>query len=110
MARTRVVESRRTGEKAQAHEDQGVHHSHKDVLNRLRRVNGHLQKIITMIESGRTCVDVAQQLQAVVKALDGAKTVFIHDHIDHCLEQAVAQDARGSRGSLEEFKEITKYL
>ena len=63
-----------------------------------------------MIENGRTCLDIAQQLHAVEKAVANAKRTLIHDHIDHCLEQTVGPMARDTRGPLEEFKEITKYL
>ena len=88
----------------------GVHRSHKDVVNRLKRADGHLQKIITMIEDNRGCVEIAQQMHAVIRALDTAKAVLIHDHIDHCIESVTGPIARDARGPLDEFKEITKFL
>ncbi len=86
------------------------HQSHSAVVNRLKRAAGHLQKIIAMIEDGRECPEVAQQMHAVVRALDNAKAVFIHDHVDHCLEQAVGPANREQRATISQFKEITKYL
>ena len=62
-----------------------------------------------MIEKGRECVDLAQQLHAVEKAIANAKKTLIHDHIDHCLEHSMADD-KAARQSIVEFKEITKYL
>ncbi|WP_456307296.1 metal-sensing transcriptional repressor [Paeniroseomonas aquatica] len=41
-----------------------------------------------MIEAGRPCLELAQQLHAVEKAVANAKRALIHDHIDHCLEHA----------------------
>ncbi|WP_303908400.1 metal-sensing transcriptional repressor [Thiohalomonas denitrificans] len=38
-----------------------------------------------MIEQGKPCLEVAQQLQAVYKAIGNAKTVFVQDHIEGCL-------------------------
>jgi hypothetical protein len=35
---------------------------------------------------------------------------FIHDHLDHCLEDALHADHTESDKTLSEFKEITKYL
>lgn len=90
--------------------DTATHQSHRDVVNRLKRANGHLQTIVTMIEGGRECTDIAQQLHAVIRALEKAKGVLIHDHIDHCLEQAVGPVDRNQRATIEQFKEITKYL
>lgn len=63
-----------------------------------------------MIEAGRPCLDIAQQLQAVEKAVSQAKKTLVHDHVDHCLEHAVRTDKREGRRSVEEFKAISKYL
>ena len=41
-----------------------------DVLNRLKRAEGQLRGIQRMIEEGQECLQVAQQLSAVRKALD----------------------------------------
>jgi uncharacterized protein len=87
-----------------------VHESHTDVVNRLKRAGGHLQTIIGMIEGGRDCLDVAQQLQAVIKAVEGAKAVLIHDHVEHCLEAAMGPTTREQRATIEQFKKITRYL
>ena len=63
-----------------------------------------------MIEDGRPCLDIAQQLQAVEKAVSQAKKTLVHDHLDHCLEHAVRTDKREARRSVDEFKAISKYL
>lgn len=85
--------------------DTHVHHTHPDIVKRLKRAEGHLRSIVDMIEAGRSCVDIAQQLQAVEKAVCQAKKTLIQDHIDHCLDRSAS-----SRGALSEFKEIAKYL
>jgi DNA-binding FrmR family transcriptional regulator len=95
---------------AAGHAGAGTHRSHKDVVNRLKRAKGHLETIIGMIDEHRPCLDIAQQMQAVVRALEGAKAALIHDHIDHCLEAAVGPTTRADRAAIDEFKEITKYL
>ena len=85
------------------------HTTHDDVVKRLKRAEGHLRHTIAMIEDGRPCPEVAQQLHAVAKAVDQAKKVFIHDHIDHCLEDGV-RDGSDRQALIAEFKEISKYL
>lgn len=85
------------------------HLTHSDVARRLKRAEGHLRKVIAMIEAQAPCLDLAQQISAVEKAIVAAKQTLIRDHIDHCLESAT-QGGRGSSGSLDEFKEITRYL
>jgi DNA-binding FrmR family transcriptional regulator len=86
------------------------HHTHPEIVSRLRRAEGHLGTIIAMIEEGRNCLELAQQLQAVENAIDNAKKTLIHDHIDHCLEQSLRFSGAKARAALNEFKAITKYL
>ena len=87
-----------------------IHQTHTDVVNRLKRADGHLRTIIDMIEHQRECLEVAQQLHAVEKALQNAKRIYLQDHIDNCLEEAAGAMPRDARNSLSEFKEIAKYL
>jgi DNA-binding FrmR family transcriptional regulator len=90
--------------------DQHLHESHPDIIKRLKRAAGHLAGVIEMIEAGRPCLDLAQQLHAVEKAITTAKRTLIHDHLDHCLERAVGAATRADRAPIDEFKQITKYL
>ena len=87
-----------------------IHETHPEIIKRLKRAEGHLKSVIAMIEGHRPCIDIAQQLHAVEKALSQAKRTLIQDHIDHCLEDAVGKDGREQRRSMDEFKTITKYL
>ena len=86
------------------------HQSHPEILKRLNLASGHLKSVIEMIEAKRPCLDIAQQLHAVEKALATAKQTMIRDHIDHCLEHAAHGPARSAQSAISEFKEITKYL
>jgi DNA-binding FrmR family transcriptional regulator len=87
-----------------------THASHPEVVKRLKRAAGHLNSIIAMLEDERECLEVAQQLLAVEKAIVNAKKTLVHEHIDHCLEHAVKKGARNASDTVREFKEITKYL
>ena len=92
------------------HDHTHPHQTHPAIIKRLKRADGHLRSIIAMIEEGRDCVDIAQQLHAVEKAVCQAKRTLIQDHIDHCLEDTVSALDKGERAPLEAFKQITKYL
>ncbi|MDH0611890.1 MULTISPECIES: metal-sensing transcriptional repressor [unclassified Agrobacterium] len=87
-----------------------THETHTDIIKRLKRADGHLKSVIAMIEAGKPCVDIAQQLHAVEKAISNAKRNLIQDHLDHCLEDTVGALPREKRQSIDEFKTITKYL
>lgn len=87
-----------------------AHTSHADIIKRLKRAEGHLKSIITMLESERSCLEIAQQLQAVESAVGNAKKALVHDHIEHCLDHAMSDNTKDSAAAIREFKEITKYL
>jgi uncharacterized protein len=81
-------------------------HPHAAIAKRLKRANGHLETIIEMIEEGRSCADIAQQLSAVEGAIENAKKALIRDHLGHGLKAA------GVKGQalLRDFAAIAKYL
>lgn len=87
-----------------------AHQSHPDVVRRLRRAHGHLATVIAMIEAGKPCLDVAQQLHAVRKAIENAQSAFVHDHIEHCLDDALTKRGSRRREVIQEFKTIARYV
>ena len=86
------------------------HESHPNILRRLKQAHGHLATVITMIESERSCVDLAQQLHAVENAVHSAKRTLIHDHMEHCLGDAAGKGKAPGNAALSEFKALAKYL
>jgi DNA-binding FrmR family transcriptional regulator len=61
------------------------------VLNRLRRAQGQLAGVISMIESGRECKDVVTQLAAVSRALDRAGFKIVATGLRQCVAGAEAE-------------------
>lgn len=84
-----------------------MHASHPDILPRLRRAEGHLRSVIAMLDEGRPCFDVAQQLHAVEAAIAKAKQALIHDHIEHCLADGPLPDVKSV---LADLRQLAKYL
>ena len=88
-----------------------IHESHPDIVKRLKRADGHLQKVIAMFAERRPCLDLAQQLHAVEKAVSEAKKALIHDHVDNCLDAAAnGGSGKSTKNVLAEFKAISRYL
>jgi len=81
------------------------HASHPRIIARLKRAQGHLRTVVAMLEAGRPCPDIAQQLHAVENAIGNAKKTLIHDHIDHCLG-----DGGEAMAAMDELKLIAKFL
>ena len=95
------------------------HANNPEILGRLKRAQGHLAATLRMVEAGTDGLAIAQQLQAVVKAVEKAKTMLILDHVDHCVahlangagegrDARLTAEARDAR--LASLREITKYL
>lgn len=90
---------------------QHVHESHAQIVKRLKRAEGHLRRVIEMFDDGRPCLDLAQQLHAVEKAITEAKRALIHDHVDNCLDAAAnGGSPKPTKNVLAEFKAISRYL
>lgn len=56
------------------------HHSHPQIIKRLKRAQGHLGSVIEMMDAGRSCLELAQQLHAVEKAIQQAAGVGPRSH------------------------------
>jgi hypothetical protein NreA len=82
---------------------------HPEVLKRLKRANGHLNSVTKMMEENRPCLEIAQQLHAVIGALENARVVFIEEHINNCLQNSL-NDPESAQQVLKDFKTLTKYL
>lgn len=85
-------------------------HKFPEIGARLKRAQGHLTAVIEMLEAGRPCLDLAQQLHAVEKAIGNAKKELIKDHMTHCMEEASAALPPEFRALIKEFQDVTKYL
>lgn len=86
------------------------HAANPDIINRLRRANGHLAGIIKMVEEGGDGLKIAQQMQAVVAALEKTKTLIVTDHIEHHLEDLIGPLSSAVRTDLAKLGELAKYL
>lgn len=87
-----------------SHTHTHTHESTKAVLNRLSRAIGHLESIRKMVESGRDCSEVLIQLSAVKAAINNTGKVILHDHIQHCLVDAI------ETGDMEAIAELNKAI
>lgn len=87
-----------------------THVHDQQLLNRLKRAHGHMGSIVAMVEENRDCLEVAQQMLAVIKALEKAKTVLVSDHIEHHLESITGPLSEGARTEMKRLSDLAKYL
>lgn len=61
----------------------------KAVAARLNRIEGQVRGLAKMVEDERYCIDVVNQVQAVIAALRKVEGEILKDHISHCVEHAI---------------------
>lgn len=66
-----------------------------DARRRLRRVQGQVAGILAMIEEGRSCREVIQQIAAASRALDRAGVKLLVSQLQYCLEDEEAARTEG---------------
>jgi hypothetical protein NreA len=79
-------------------------------IKRLKRAQGHPGSLLGMIEAGRSCLELAQQLHAVEKTIQQAKRVLVQDHIEHRLDDAIGPLEPEQKSRVDEFKAIARCL
>jgi DNA-binding FrmR family transcriptional regulator len=66
--------------------------NHKErVLHRVKIAQGHLKKVMTMIEADEYCIDVIHQSQAVQKALKQVDSLILEEHLNTCVAHSITQ-------------------
>jgi DNA-binding FrmR family transcriptional regulator len=64
----------------------------KEIMVRLRKLEGQLKGIQRMVDSEKYCVDVLNQLSAVVGATQKVANLILKDHIQGCIRDALIHD------------------
>ena len=58
-------------------------------LARLKRIEGQVRGIHKMVEDGRYCADILEQISSVQEALVGVSKTLMKNHLRHCVTSAV---------------------
>lgn len=68
-----------------------------DVKNRLRRVEGQVRGVLSMMEQGKDCKDVVTQLSAIRSAVDRVIMYVIGENMGQCIREEVASGGPADR-------------
>ena len=68
---------------------------------RLKRIEGQVKGIMRMVEDGRYCPDILQQVAAMTAAADEVSLMLLRSHIKGCVTDAIEQ--RQGEESIEEL-------
>lgn len=75
----------------------GMNTEQKKALQSLKTAKGQIEGIINMIEDGRYCMDVSNQILAVQALLKKSNMLILKQHLEHCVKDACCnkdQDAK----------------
>lgn len=76
-------------------------------LKRLQRIEGQVRGLIRMVEEDRYCIDVVTQISAARAALRKVEEEVLHDHVAHCVENAIASGNKAEqRRKVAELMEV----
>lgn len=82
--------------------------SHKEELDRLRKIEGQIRGVQKMIQEGRYCVDILQVLSSVQGAIGKVEDQILRRHLEGCVNHAVKSGSSKQRN--EKFNEILELV
>jgi CsoR family transcriptional regulator, copper-sensing transcriptional repressor len=73
-----------------------------DIAKRLARIEGQVRGVARMVDEGRYCIDILDQVSAITKALQQVSLRLMHDHLGHCVADAVHHGGAEAQEKIDE--------
>ncbi len=70
------------------------------LIKRLRRIEGQVRGVQSMVEQERDCQEILQQLAAIRSAVQGASLAFLEQYVSGCLLEDAGGEHREQRERL----------
>ena len=93
----------RCGEKKKHRSDR----EYRDLMNRLKRIEGQVRGLQKMLEENAYCTDVMVQASAVSSALNGFNKALLENHIRTCVAENIRQ---GNDNVIDELTDLLRKL
>lgn len=82
------------------------HPCHRSQIPRLKRAEGQLRGVIRLIDEGKYCIDILNQLKAAQKALSAVEANILDTHIETCVAEALTSPDKVKQ----KIAELTKII
>jgi DNA-binding FrmR family transcriptional regulator len=83
----------------------------RDVLLRLKRIEGQLRGLQRMVEEGVSCEDILTQVAAATAALKKAGMVIVQTYMEECLRKSQKGPMAKSGQTLRDFQTaLSRYI
>ena len=73
-----------------------------ELATRLARIEGQVRGIARMVEDDRYCIEILDQVSAITKALQQVSLGLLHDHLEHCVVDAVHAGGQQAQEKIDE--------
>ena len=89
----------------------GVHHDTNDpvtrnILSRLKNIEGQIRGIQRMVEEDQYCIDILTQVSAARSALNSVGMKILRRHVQTCVSDAIRDGGAGSDEMINELMSI----
>lgn len=83
----------------------------RDILMRLKRIEGQIRGIQRMVEEGAACPDILTQVAAATAAIKKVGTTVVRTYMEECLEESRKEPVLKQKEALKDFQTaISRYI
>jgi DNA-binding FrmR family transcriptional regulator len=83
----------------------------KDVLTRLKRIEGQMRGLQRMVEEAAPCSDILTQLSAVTAAIKRVGMVILRGYMGECLSKTQKEPIAKRQETLKSFQEaVSRFI
>ncbi|MDO9088202.1 MAG: metal-sensitive transcriptional regulator [Anaerolineaceae bacterium] len=82
------------------------HEAIDKLINRLRRIEGQVRGVQSMLTEERNCRDILQQLSAIRSAVQGVSLLLIEDYMSDCFINLEEKDHQQREALLKDLIQI----
>lgn len=83
----------------------------KEILARLKRIEGQIRGLQRMVEEGASCQDILMQSAAATAAIKKVGTIIIQTHLAECLEEGRTSPKMARNESLKDLQTaLSRYI
>lgn len=83
------------------------HPDHSEHLKQLARVKGQVEGVEKMIIEGRYCVDIINQVKAIIAGLKVVESAIFNSHLNSCVHQALtSKDSVNLQSKINEINKL----
>lgn len=81
----------------------------RELISRLRSIEGHVRGIERMVEEDAYCMDILRQVKAVQQALERVSALTLENHLNTCVTTAIrSQDEAEKARVVAEIMDVFK--